>query len=119
MSISFRHNPNDPGLVEGMVVTDEPGYYESGAFGIRIENQMVVESVKTKYGNSSKFLGLRNLTLVPLQRKLLIPELLTKEEIDYLDRYHADCLTHVGEALTKLNKTDAHRWLVKETAPMG
>ncbi|OQV20169.1 Xaa-Pro aminopeptidase 1 [Hypsibius exemplaris] len=119
MSISFRNNPNDPGLLSGMVVTDEPGYYEAGAFGIRIENQMVVQPAFTKHGKENKFLEFRNLTLVPLQRKLIIPAMLTREEIAYIDSYHQDCLSHVGEALKKLGKTEAYRWLVKETASMA
>lgn len=79
------------------------GYYEAGAFGIRIENQMAIEKAQVKYGNGS-FLELRNLTLVPYQRKLLVPELLNRDEIAYINQYHETCLQHVGKALQDQNK---------------
>lgn len=61
----------------------EPGYYKDGSFGIRIENILVVE----KRGNG-EFLGFRNITVVPYERKLIDLNLLSKSDIDYIDRYH-------------------------------
>ncbi|XP_055329347.1 xaa-Pro aminopeptidase ApepP-like [Paramacrobiotus metropolitanus] len=118
MSISFRHNPNDPGLVAAMVVTDEPGYYEAGAFGIRIEDQLVVEQAAMTYGNAT-FLGFRVLTMVPLQRKLLRPDLLTPVEIERINKYHEYCMQHVGRALQDAGKTEAYRWLQNQCVPIG
>ena len=68
---------------EGLVVTNEPGYYKEGGFGIRIENILVVE----KRGDGS-FLGFRNITIVPYERKLISLDLLSDADIDYIDRYH-------------------------------
>ena len=80
---------------------------------------MVVRQAQVKYGNGAVFLGLRNLTLVPYQRKLLVPELLNRDEIDYLNQYHATCLQYVGKALQDQKKTEAYRWLQREAAPIG
>jgi len=61
----------------------EPGYYKEGGFGIRIENILVVE----KRGDG-KFLGFRNITMVPYERKLITLDLLSDADIEYIDRYH-------------------------------
>lgn len=78
---------------EGMIVTNEPGYYKEGGFGIRIENILVVE----KRGDGA-FLGFRNITLVPYERNLINLDLLSDVDIDYIDRYHKrvyDTLSHI------------------------
>jgi len=60
-------------LKPGMTVTNEPGYYEDGAFGIRIENQMIVKEVKTEHNfGNIKYYGFENLTLAPIQTKVKI-----------------------------------------------
>lgn len=118
MSIGFRYSASDPGLEEGMVVTDEPGYYEASAFGIRIEDQLVVERREPKFGKEI-FLGFRVLTMVPLQRKLLKPELLTATELERINQYHAVCMQYVGKALHDAGKIDAYRWLQTQTVSIG
>jgi len=78
---------------EGMIVTNEPGYYKEGGFGIRIENILVVE----KRGDGT-FLGFRNVTIVPYERKLINLDLLSDSDIEYIDRYHKrvyDTLAHI------------------------
>lgn len=69
-------------LAKGMVVSNEPGYYEDGAFGIRIENLLVVKEAPTefRYGGQSYF-GFERLTLCPLQRKMLAPEVHTPHHL--------------------------------------
>ena len=65
-----------------MVLSNEPGYYEDGAFGIRIENLVRVVKADTKHNFSNRgFLTFSDLTLVPYQTKMIMPELLTKEEV--------------------------------------
>jgi Xaa-Pro aminopeptidase len=66
---------------EGMIVSNEPGYYENGKFGIRIENLVTVEKKKDLF----KF---KNLTLVPIDKSLIQNTLLNKNEIDWLNKYH-------------------------------
>ena len=69
-------------LMPGMVVSNEPGYYEPGNFGIRIENLLVVQEIKElgEFGGK-KFLGFEKLTKIPIQRKLMDKALLTDQEI--------------------------------------
>jgi len=74
-------------LKEGMVVSDEPGIYRSGSHGIRIENLLAVqEDEKTEFGT---FYSFEVLTLCPFERDLIDPEMLTEEEIEMVDAYHA------------------------------
>merc|ERR1712241_1041883 len=81
MGISWRPYPDDPGLQEGMILSNEPGYYMDNNFGIRIENLVRIVKAKTLYGAthspSKEFLTFENLTVVPIQVKLILPHLLT------------------------------------------
>ena len=73
-------------LVEGMTVTDEPGIYLAGKFGVRIENTLLVTPYKeTEFG---KFLQFDSLTLCPIDKTPIIIEMLTPEELDWLNAYH-------------------------------
>lgn len=110
----------DEGLHAGMVVTDEPGFYEDGEFGIRIENVVIVKNADTKYNfGGGSYLTFEPITLVPIQNKMVLPELLTQDEIEWLNKYHATCLEKVGELLRQQDKIDVLRWLEKETQPLG
>ena len=75
-------NGNKVKFREGMIVSNEPGYYENGKFGIRIENLITVKKIKKLY----KFV---NLTLAPIDKSLIQKELLNKSEIDWLNNYHS------------------------------
>lgn len=120
MSISTRYQ-NTVGLKEGMVVSNEPGYYEPNAFGIRIENLLVarkkeVAGVGGKPFNDKIFLGFEQLTHVPIQKSLIETSLLTPAEIEWLDGYHS----RVWERISPLLPTDsdAHKWLFEATRPL-
>lgn len=80
-------------LAPGMMTSNEPGWYEEGKFGIRIENVMVVVPA-----NRTQFLAFDTLTLVPLQRKMMALELLQPDEVAWIDQYHA----HIRSTLTPL-----------------
>jgi len=98
-------------LEVGMTVTDEPGYYEAGKFGIRIENVLIVKEAK---GISEQdFLGFEHITCVPLQTKLIRKELLSKEEIAWVNDYN--CFCH--DTVAPLIKDDAItlQWLKDNT----
>ena len=69
-------------LREGMVLSDEPGYYKEGEFGIRIEDLFMIVDV------GSDYLGFQTLTIVPYDRNLIQTSLLSREEIDYINLYH-------------------------------
>ena len=91
--ISWRVYPNDPGLQVGMILSDEPGYYEDGNFGIRIESLVKVVKMETKFSMASKnvFLSFEPVTVAPIQTKMILPELMTKQELDWLNNYHQLC----------------------------
>lgn len=100
-----------------MVLEKEPGYYEDGQFGIRIENILLVQKKNTpnRFGEKD-YLGFEHVTLVPYQRRLIDTALLTKTEIDWLNAYHKECWTKVSPLL-KQNAL-AYQWLEKAVTPI-
>ena len=76
-------------LEPGMICSNEPGYYKEGAYGIRIENLVLVTEPETPPGGDREMMGFETLTLVPIDRRLIVPELLSPDEIAWLDAYHA------------------------------
>ena len=97
-------------LQAGMTVTDEPGVYLGGRFGVRIENTLlVVHAEETECG---RFLGFETLTLCPIETSPIIKELMTPEEIQWLNDYH----TMVYERLSPYLNEDEKAWLRKATA---
>lgn len=115
-SISPRGSPDDPGFEAGQILSNEPGYYEDGAFGIRIENLVVTQKAETRYNfNQLGFLKLDTITLVPIQLKMIEVNLLTEDEVNWLNNYHATCRELVGQHLDKMGKQNVKKWLIKET----
>jgi Xaa-Pro aminopeptidase len=100
-------------LFAGMILSNEPGYYKPGAFGIRIENLVLVEEREIA-GQEGRWLGFETLTFVPLDRKLIDVALLTAEEIAWVDAYHAQ----VREVLSPRLSGDDLAWVERETAPL-
>ncbi|KAK7063294.1 Xaa-Pro aminopeptidase 1 [Halocaridina rubra] len=120
MGMSWRVYPDDPGLKEGMFLSDEPGYYEDGKFGIRIENIVRIVKADTPYNHRERgFLTFKTVTLVPIQTKMIDPSMLTEKEINWLNSYHMECREKVGELLLRQGHQEAYNWLVKETQPIG
>ncbi|MHB2052092.1 aminopeptidase P family protein [Pseudomonas sp. VEM90] len=96
----------------GMISSIEPGTYRPGQWGVRIENLVVNrEAGKSAFGD---FLQFETLTLCPIDTRCLLPELLTKEEVEWLNSYHA----RVRERLAPLLQGDALAWLEVRTAPL-
>jgi Xaa-Pro aminopeptidase len=89
---------SDVALEPGMILSNEPGYYREGAFGIRIENLIVVEEQPGPDGGDPqrRWLGFETLTWVPLDRRLIVTEMLTPGERGWIDSYHAQVLARVG-----------------------
>ena len=100
-------------LHAGMILSNEPGYYKQGAFGIRIENLVLVEERQIE-GQEGRYLGFETLTFVPLDRKLIERDLLTAEEIAWVDGYHAQ----VRELLSPRLTGEDLVWLERETQPL-
>ncbi len=96
----------------GMIVSNEPGYYKPGEYGIRIENLVVVQQLKA--ANDEVF-GFETLTLAPIDKRAINADMLTAEERDWLNRYHA----HVYEKLSPhLTGTTTQAWLKQATAAL-
>ncbi|KAI8374722.1 peptidase M24, structural domain-containing protein [Radiomyces spectabilis] len=112
--IGVRQAYNDTPLAAGMVVTNEPGYYEDGHFGIRIESVLIVKEASTPHNFGGRgYLGFEHVTMAPLGRKLIDVNLLSPEERKWVNDYHDECWAN----LSPLLKDDAlaTAWLKKET----
>jgi Xaa-Pro aminopeptidase len=102
-------------LLPGMILSNEPGYYREGAFGIRIENLIYVHEPRPIEGGDKPMLGFETLTLCPIDRRLVEPTLLTEEEHTWLNAYHA----RVRHELTPmLESAEDRAWLDAATAPL-
>lgn len=120
MTIHSRPQPvTEPGLKPNMFVSNEPGYYETGEFGIRLENIVQVVETETphKFGGR-QFLTFKNVTMVPIQTSVLVTALLTSEEITWLNEYHAECYRQVSPLLLSQGRTEVLTWLQKQTQPI-
>ncbi|MBS0364147.1 MAG: aminopeptidase P family protein [Proteobacteria bacterium] len=106
--------PNMVALRPGMIVSNEPGYYKEGGYGIRIENLQFVTEPAPIPGGERPMLGFEQLTLAPIDRRLVVKALLTNEEIAQLDAYHARVLTEVGAKAP----ADVTAWLKAVCAPL-
>ena len=97
----------------GMVITDEPGVYESGVVGIRIENELeCCHKADNQYGT---FLAFRPLTFVPIATSPVVPGVLNKDEIAWLNAYHREVFTKLAPRLTE----EERDWLAKKCAAIG
>ncbi|XP_060097682.1 xaa-Pro aminopeptidase 1 [Heteronotia binoei] len=117
--ISYKTFADEP-LEAGMIVSDEPGYYEDGSFGIRIENVVLVVPAKTKYNFSNRgSLTFEPLTLVPIQTKMIHTHLLTPKECNWVNDYHKKCREVIGAELERQGRHEALQWLIRETEPIS
>jgi Xaa-Pro aminopeptidase len=101
-------------LISGMIVSNEPGYYKPGAYGIRIENLMLVVDRQIDCAESP-MLGFEVTTLVPIDRSLIDARVLTPDEKAWVDGYHAEVLRALEAGLDSGTK----RWLQNATRPLG
>lgn len=114
-------------LKKGMVVRNEPGYHEEGNFGIRIGNLLEITYVNPNHNDSTngddaesssstdkKFLKFEKLTLIPIQKNLINIDLMTDEELDWLDSYHEQVIEKVSPLLEP--DSPAMAWLEKSCA---
>ena len=97
-----------------MIVSNEPGYYKEGGYGIRIENLQVVTEPAPIPGGERPMLGFETLTLAPIDRRLVEVALLTAEERAQLDHYHARVLATIGPKV----EPEVRAWLEKACAPL-
>ena len=102
-------------LKSGMILSNEPGYYKTGAYGIRIENLVLAIAAPTVAGAEKPLMGFETLTLAPIDRRLVAPAAMTADEIAWLDAYHA----RVRDEIAPLVDADTEAWLARATAPLG
>lgn len=100
-------------LEEGMIVSNEPGYYREGAFGIRLENLIVVKKAES-LGDQRPQYAFETLTFVPFSRQLIDTKILSPDEKIWLNHYHAQVL----EKLTPRLSANAQNWLTMACAPL-
>ncbi|OCC24107.1 X-Pro aminopeptidase [Croceicoccus estronivorus] len=100
-------------LLPGMILSNEPGYYRTDAYGIRIENLVLVERREID-GSEGEWLGFETLTHVPIDRALIDLSLLDAEERAWLDTYHAGVLERIGPQM----EGAARAWLERACAPL-
>ncbi|KIW56717.1 hypothetical protein PV05_05353 [Exophiala xenobiotica] len=115
IGIGTRAAYSEVSLSIGNVISDEPGYYEDGNFGIRIENMIMAKEARTNHKFGDKpWIAFEHVTMVPMCRKLIDPTLLATEERDWLNHYHKE----VWEKTNGFFKNDERttRWLRRETA---
>lgn len=101
-------------LQESMIVSNEPGLYLPGKFGIRIENLVYVKKAQLAQQGFGKFYTFEDLTLVPYARKLIATELLSSEEINQINAYHSNILEQLGSLL----EVEPLLWLIEATKPL-
>ena len=111
---SLSRNARPVPLAEGMILSNEPGFYEPGAYGIRLENLLLVQA-RPLEGARKPFLGFEVLTWAPFDRRLIDPSRLTEAERRWIDGYHAQVLAVVGPGLGAAERA----WLAGACAALG
>ena len=101
-------------LRPGMMCSNEPGYYREGAFGIRIENLVIVTEPERPEGGDRAMMALETVTLCPIDRRLIVAEMLTAEERDWLNAYHARVRAEIWPQLDEVDGA----WLEEACAPV-
>jgi Xaa-Pro aminopeptidase len=105
--------PNAQPLLPGMIVSNEPGYYKTGAYGIRIENLIVVQPADE--AAEREMLCFETITLAPIDRSLVVRDLLDRDEAAWFDAYHARVRATIGP----LVDAETAAWLEQATAPIA
>ena len=102
-------------LEPGMILSNEPGYYKQDDFGIRIENLLLIQEAKEIAGGERPMMAFETLTLCPIERRLIETKLLARDELHWLDTYHARVLKEVGDHLQGAEL----EWLKRACAPFN
>jgi Xaa-Pro aminopeptidase len=101
-------------LKRGMILSNEPGYYKTGAYGIRIENLVLVIEAPPVAAAEKPLNAFETLTLAPIDLRLIEPALMTDQEIRWLNDYHA----RVRESIAPLVEGETKSWLAQATRPL-
>ena len=112
--VGSSQSGGDEPLQAGMILSNEPGYYKQGEYGIRIENLVLVVE-KSVPGADKEMLGFETLTYVPIDQRLIDPSMLSDRELAWLNDYHAKVLALIGPQLQGEDKA----WLERQCAPLS
>jgi len=112
--VGSSQSGGDEPLQAGMILSNEPGYYKAGEYGIRIENLVLVVD-KQVPGGDKEMLGFDTLTFVPIEKKLIDVSMLSDRELDWLNDYHQQVLALIGPQLSGEDKA----WLERQCAPLS
>jgi Xaa-Pro aminopeptidase len=112
--VGSAQSGGDEPLQAGMIISNEPGYYKTGEYGIRIENLVLVVPREIE-GAEKEMLGFETLTFAPIDRRLIDVQMLEPEELVWLNCYHAHVLAKIGPTLSGKDL----EWLQKACAPIG
>src|SRR6185312_15899372 len=111
--VGSSQSGGDEPLVAGMILSNEPGYYKTGEYGIRIENLVLVVERQIE-GAEKAMLGFETLTFAPIDRRLVDVEMLDSDELAWLNCYHAHVLAKIGPQLRGADLD----WLKAACAPI-
>ncbi|MES2119621.1 MAG: aminopeptidase P family protein [Pseudomonadota bacterium] len=112
--VGSSQSGGDEPLAAGMIISNEPGYYKTGEYGIRIENLVLVVEREIE-GAEKEMLGFETLTFAPIDRRLIDAAMLEPEELAWLNCYHAHVLAKIGPTLQGAELA----WLQQACAPIG
>jgi Xaa-Pro aminopeptidase len=112
--VGSAQSGGDEPLKAGMILSNEPGYYKTGEYGIRIENLVLVVE-KPIEGAEKETLGFETLTFAPIERRLVDVSMLSDSELQWLNDYHAEVLARIGPRLEGEDKA----WLERQCAPLS
>lgn len=107
--------PNTVPMEPGMILSNEPGYYKADAFGIRTENLIIVSDCADLPDADKPFLCFETVTLAPIDRSMVLVDLLTEDERSWFDAYHARVRAEIGP----LVEGEVLAWLIDATEPLG
>jgi len=106
--------PNSVALLPGMIISNEPGYYKTGAYGIRLENLVAVKVADMETESEKEMLKFETLSLAPFDRNAINTDMLSADEVTWVNDYHQRVHEQVGPLLD----TDILTWLEQATAPL-
>ena len=112
--VGSAQSGGDEPLKAGMILSNEPGYYKTGEYGIRIENLVLVVE-KPIEGAEKETLGFETLTFAPIERRLVDVSMLSDSELEWLNDYHAGVLARIGPRL----EGEDRAWLERQCAPLS
>ena len=111
--VGSSQSGGDEPLQPGMLISNEPGYYKTGEYGIRIENLVLVVE-KHVEGAEKEMLGFETTTFAPIERRLIVKDMLSADELTWLNDYHAQVIEKIGARL----EGEDRAWLEAACAPL-